>query len=1191
MGLENVKFVQGQDEVHICTGTLAGDLQDGFPFSILDVEHAEDFSMHGHEYSELNIVLSGSATHVTDYEDYQIEAGDVFVITGENQHGFRDCKNLRLAIVQFDPEELKEHLSELNKLMGYHGLFDIEARSPQKMTYRQRFRLETDDFLCCQNIFNSLKTEFEEQTSGYKTVIRGLFVQLVCYLSRYYEKANANDDRFAVSMANVVSHICKHYRTAIRIEDLAEISGLSVSQMQRRFKLIYNTTPVKMMNVLRTEEAVRLLEESDLDLNEIAQQIGYSAASFFSTQFKQMRGMTPREYRKKFKGDQRTKHINKAVNGAVTMMLVFLGSVFMLAHDLEANEKIPATDLLFLRKIKPLLTQKCFGCHGEDKKKIKADYNMLTREGMLKGGESGNAAIIPGDAGNSPIMEALKRLDEDTAMPPKESNKLSAAQVGWFEDWINAGANWPDDSILENDKSFVKVSSSGALSKDWADRRYDIDSIWAYQPIIDHQIPKAGQDHAIDNFLEAKAKALNVKTAEAASKEKLIRRAWLDLTGLNPTFDEIQAFLKDQSPKAFETAIDKLLASQHYGEQMARMWLDVTRYADTSGYANDFERPNAWRYRDYVIRSFNKDKPFDQFAMEQIAGDEMGSNDPDKMIATGFLRMGAWEHTGMSVIEVTRQLFLDDVTESVGKTFLAQPIGCAKCHDHKFDPIPTKDYYRIQAVFATTQFAERKLPFTKEENIKRKAFNDQLAYEKTKLNKNKLDQLKDHKDFKTYQRIVGKQRTYFNLELQRFEPYAFAVYNGENREYKSGKADYRVPLKKPSTLPQTAILTGGSIESPAETVSPGVLSAMYASNDVVKRTSFNAVPDSLSGRRLAFAKWLTHSDNTMTARVIVNRIWQQHFSHGLVKTPNSFGVAGSQPTHPQLLDHLASWFIKNGWSIKKLHKYVMMSKAYQMSNDHSQLDDLKTKDPDNKLLRYFPARRLQAEMIYDSLLKMTGELNTEMGGPGIFPEINWEITKQSRLIMGTLAPLVQPSPKKSDRNRRQLYAFVRRSVADPLMEVFNKPGSELSCARRDETTVTPQAFSLFNSEYVHNRALALANRITKKHKTIKAQISEAFKSVYGRLPNTKELKLANSHLQKMKGEHDLKVPQKIELPKEIKGQMIAELSGEPVFWDQVFNVAKHYERDLMPWDVNAETRALTELCLVLINSNEFLYIY
>ena len=1169
---KSVKTVKGKKQTHVCTGTMDGDLREGFPYNIIDVEHNEDFPMHGHEYSELNIVLSGSAIHVTDYEDYQIEEGDVFVINGDHQHGFVQCENLRLAIIQFAPEELESHLNELNQLMGYHGLFYIEARSPQTMTYRQRFRLQPSELTECKKIFKRLFEEFEEQNPGYKPVIRGMFVQLVCYLSRYYEKVNINEDRFAVSMANVVSHICKNFRTAIRIEDLAEIAGLSVSQMQRRFRLIYNTTPVKMMNHLRTEEAIRLLEETEMDLNEIAEQIGYSAASFFSTQFKQLRGMTPREHRKRFLANKQSKESSGITSGLKSLLLFFMCSLFLFTgQSVNAKEKPSDIDLLFLRKIKPLMARECFGCHGENEKKIKGDYNMLTREGMLKGGDSGKAAIIPGNAAKSPIMSLIKRVDEDDAMPPKESNKLTSAQIGWIEDWINAGAKWPDDSILENDETFVKVNTSGALSDDWTNRRYAIEDIWAFQPVKNYAPPKSSYKHPIDSFLNEKLKQKKLKMAEPAKKEHLIRRAFINLTGMDPTFEEIQAFLKDDSTNAFEKVIDRLLSSKHYGEHSAQNWLDVVRYADTGGYANDWERPTAWRYRDYVIRSFNQDKPYDQFIKEQIAGDEMDPKNPEYIIATGFLRTGPWEHTGMSVNEVTRQLFLDDVTESIGKTFLAQPLSCAKCHDHKFDPIPTQDYYRIQAVFATTHFKDRPLPFQKYENLGDKNTNIQLSQERIKL-LDKAKKLVPSEDASSVGPLVGKQKRYFNLEKERYEPKAFSVTTG-----------------KP--LPDTKILTGGSIESPGKAVSPGVLSAVHESNDKANPTSYNSITPKPKGRRLDFAKWVADKKNTLTSRVIVNRIWQQHFSTGIVGTPNSFGKMGAKPTHPKLLDYLATWFVDNGWSIKKLHKFIMLSKAYQMSNKSKDISKLKTIDPNNELLAYYPARRLQAEMIYDSLLQKSGELSKTTGGPGVFPEINWEVALQNRLIMGTLAPVYQPSPKKIDRHRRQIYAFVRRGISNPFLEVFNKPGSELSCAKRDETTVTPQAFSLFNSEFIHNRALALANSIASKSKQPEDQIKTAFKIMYGRGPTSEEVRLAKDHLAVMVRHHQSHKLNEQPLPKHFDAEFIAEKTGRPVTWRQYLNNLNNYERDLMPWQVSPEVRGLYELCLVLINSNEFLYVY
>ena len=1169
MKSKSFKTVKGIRKTHVCTGTMDGDLRPDFPFNIMLGEHKDDFPMHGHEYSELNIVIGGSAVHMTDYENYEIEEGDVFIINGDHKHGFVNCKNLKIAIIQFSTEELSDHLEDLNQLMGYHGLFDIEPRSPIGMTYRQRFRLQPKELTVCKGLFKQVISEFDDQTAGYKTAIRGLFVQLVTQLSRFYESNNQNEDRFAVTMANVVSYICQSFRSPIRIEDLAKISGLSVSQFQRRFKLIYNTTPIKMIHHLRAEEAAKLLQNTDYDLNQIAEEVGYNAASFFSTQFKQLRGVTPREFRKKCVAEKEASKVN--VSSLKALILTFILSLFMLQPGSAAAEKPSEIDLLFLKKIKPMLEVKCWGCHGEDPKKIKGEYIMLDREKMLKGGESGKPAVVPGDASKSYIMSLIEREDEDDAMPPKEADKLTSAQVGWVEDWINAGAPWPDEKLLDNDPSFVKVDISGALSDDWANRRYHLSDIWAFQPVQKVTPPKSTFSHPIDKFIDVKLKAKSLTIASQAKKEFIIRRAYLNLIGIDPTYEEVQDFVNDTSANAFEKAIDKLLASKHYGEYSAQNWLDVVRYADTGGYANDWELPHVWRYRDYVIRSFNQDKPYDQFVKEQIAGDEMDPKDPEYILATGFLRTGPWEHTGMSVPEVTRQLFLDDVTETVGKTFLAQPLICAKCHDHKFDPIPTQDFYRIQAVFATTHFQDRKLPFQKYENVGDKAANIKLADERIKL-LGDSKKLVPKEDASSVGPLVGKQTKYFKLEKDRYLEKAFSVMTG-----------------KP--LPDTRILTGGSIESPGAKVSPGVLSAVYASNDKSKPTSFNKIPSAPKGRRLAFAKWVASEKNTLTARVMVNRIWQQHFSRGIVATPNSFGKMGAKPTHPQLLDYLAGWFVENNWSVKKLHKFIMMSKVYQMSNEHKDLQKLQSVDPDNKFLAYYPARRIQAEVMYDSLLKKTGELNMEMGGPGIFPEINWEVALQNRLIMGTLAPVYQPSPKKKDRDRRNIYAFVRRGISNPLLEVFNKPGSELSCAKRDETTVTPQAFSLFNSAFVHNRALALANTISKVEKSVEGRVIHAFKLVYGRVPSSTELKTAKAHVEEMVSYHKNHKINKKALPEYFDAEFIAEKTGRPVTWRQFLNNLNEYERDLMPWQVDSSIRGLYELCLVLVNSNEFLYVY
>lgn len=411
------------------------------------------------------------------------------------------------------------------------------------------------------------------------------------------------------------------------------------------------------------------------------------------------------------------------------MKIIFL-TVLMFAtlldcHPVAADEIF---EQLFVRRVAPLIHEKCLACHGNDAAKINGGLDLRTIAGTLKGGDSGRPGVIAGKPEESPLFLAVTRKhDEWSSMPPKEADKLSAEQVAWIKDWIAGGAPWPAESRAKeiakanaekwSAEDGIPVTTSGGLSPEWTDRKYKAEGLWAYQP-VKKQTPPKHVGHPIDAFIAAKM-PVGLSTALAADRVTLIRRATFDLTGLPPTPEEVEAFVKDSrlDADAFAKVVERLLESPHYGEQMTQHWLDVTRYADTSGFANDYERGNAWRYRDYVVRSFNADKRYDQFVREQIAGDELDSNSSEMLIATGFLRMGPWELTGMEVAKVARQRFLDDVTNSVGETFLAHSLQCARCHDHKFDPIPTRDYYSLQAVFATTQLVERPAPFLPNENL------------------------------------------------------------------------------------------------------------------------------------------------------------------------------------------------------------------------------------------------------------------------------------------------------------------------------------------------------------------------------------------------------------------------------------------------------------------------------------------
>jgi hypothetical protein len=417
-----------------------------------------------------------------------------------------------------------------------------------------------------------------------------------------------------------------------------------------------------------------------------------------------------------------------------------------------------------------------------------------------------------------------------------------------------------------------------------------------------------------------------------------------------------------------------------------------------------------------------------------------------------------------------------------------------------------------------------------------------------------------------------------------------SVYSGPPNAYTSLKPLYDVPASVSGEVQIVHILTGGSLASPAAAVTPGVLSAMFASNDLAAPTAWNTIPDETAGRRLALAKWIASPSNTLTARVIVNRVWQQHFGRGLVATPNNFGKMGAKPTHPELLDWLATWFMEHGWSLKRLHELIVTSQAYQQASERPDIDNTREMDSRNDLLAYFPPRRLSAEEIRDASLAASGELNRELGGPGVFPELNWEVALQPRHIMGSVAPAYLPSPTPAERNRRTLYAFRIRTLADPVHEVLNRPGSETSCERRDETTVTPQVFALMNSEQAANRSLAMAARLTREQATDEERIAAAFRLVYGRDATPDEQAKCRAHIARMTEHHRKYPPTPVELPKSVRRGMVEELTGEMVHWDEDLSVLKDYERDLMPWHVDAQTRALADVCLVLMNSNEFLYV-
>ncbi|PHR88669.1 MAG: hypothetical protein COA78_36300 [Blastopirellula sp.] len=965
----------------------------------------------------------------------------------------------------------------------------------------------------------------------------------------------------------------------------------------------------------------------------------------------------------------------------LTITLVAFATTFAAESFAQksAKQTLSAADseILFVRRIGPLLRQKCLGCHGNNPDEIEGSLDVRSMAGLLAEGDSGEPSIVVGRPEYSPLYLAATRQSGDwSEMPPKEAEQLSAEQLTWLHDWIASGAKWPDDarrkeiaSEYENEWSAedgIPIKTSGGLADDWTNRKYEVAGLWAYQPLDKPHLENKHDANPIDILLE-QAIPDGLPIAPRADRRTLIRRATFDLIGLPPTPAEVEAFLKDlkSDREAFARVIDRLLHSPHYGERMAQHWLDVTRYADSSGFANDFERGNAWRYRDYVVRAFNEDKPYNEFVREQIAGDEIDPNDPEKIIATGFLRMGPWELTSMEVAKVARQRFLDDVTNSVGETFLAHSLQCAKCHDHKFDPVPTQDYYSIHAVFATTQLTERKAEFLKDENTS--GFNERSylmkIWQSHKQTQAELDLVllenaqrwfeerlvnrlsaKDRTDKRTFaerkvtqqdwdktienlkandkdtglfnaarsamkkagvpeseyppklvgftpeqfgrQRVASKGQQRLMWEFDRYKPFALAVYNGRTKSVIRVTAPTRIPedRMKQGELEQTAILTGGDPFSPSQPVTPGTLSVI---DDQVSAT----IPVTIEGRRVAFANWVADAKNPLTTRAIANRLWLWHFGEAIAGNPNNFGSTGKRPTHPQLLDWLAATFVDDGWSIKAMHRRIMTSDAYCRSSNYNDTKLLSELDPEGTSYAVFQPRRLSAEELRDSMLAVTGELNPTLGGIPCRPEINPEVALQPRQVMGTFAAAWTPNPLPDERNRRSLYVLKLRGLIDPLLEVFNTPSPDFSCEKREASIVTPQVFSLFNGQNTHTRALTLAARALKETGNDRDAIKRCFQLTLSREPSPLELKEFVEHWHDIENSLPKKAPAHTKPLLEVVREAVEENTGEKfTFVEQLFS-NENFVSDLQPADVNRHTRALSDVCLVILNSNEFVYVY
>ncbi len=833
----------------------------------------------------------------------------------------------------------------------------------------------------------------------------------------------------------------------------------------------------------------------------------------------------------------------------------------------------PGTPVDFTREVRPLLVKRCLACH--DAEHAKGGLRLDSREAVLKGGKSKQPTLVPSAPTKSELVKRITTHDPDELMPPK-GGALTSAQVALLTRWIAEGANWPADSAAKH---------------------------WSFLPPVRPAVPsvknKAWPRSSIDHFILAKLEERGWQPSRTAEKRVLLRRVFLDLTGLPPTLAEQDKFLADNSRDTFAKLVDDLLARTSYGERWGRHWLDLARYAESNGYERDATKPSVWRYRDYVIAAFNSDKPYDRFILEQIAGDELPDANAETLIATGFHRLGPWDDEPADPVQ-DRADQVDDMIRTTSQAFLGVTLGCARCHDHKFDPLTARDYYSLAAVFAPLKrmqsgrsdldapagtraelaaLAEREqriAQLTKELDAARSAFcTEFLASGKSTLPADALAAFAaDAKQQTPAQKeLVKKFTPQLDADVTKALPAElrakFTASESTIAELRRATPDLSrgyFPAEPSAAAPRSFVLLRGSAHNPGPEVFPAVPVAL-----TTKQPAFPAPDEFTTRRRLTVANWIASADNPLTARVIVNRVWQHHFGEGLVRTASDFGLIGTAPTHPELLDWLADWFVKEGgWSLKRLHRLILASATWQQAGKYASarvreyegtttssptLSDARTlspsdaQDPENLLLSRFPYRRLEVEAIRDSMLAVGGRLNTRVGGPSMYPEVPKEA------LAGSSDPEKIWKPfDEADASRRTVYAFLKRSFMVPMLELLDVCDTTQSGDKRAVTSVAPQALTLFNGEFVNRQARHFADRLRREAGAeAAAQIHLAWRLALARAPRPEELAAMQRFL-------------------------VAETASQ----------LKEAAHKSIAMDAAAHA-ALTQMCRVVLNLNEFVY--
>ncbi len=699
----------------------------------------------------------------------------------------------------------------------------------------------------------------------------------------------------------------------------------------------------------------------------------------------------------------------------------------------------------FNRDIAPLIAKRCLECHN--KRDLKGNVNLTTELGFTKGTESGRLAL------------ELVVKGEMPAEAKGQQQKLPEAEIALLKRWVNAGADWPSGRVLDPYESTTNVRGG----RDW----------WSLQTVERPAVPRLAK-HPVDAFIAAKLAKESMVSAVRADRRTLVRRAYFDLTGLPPTPEQVEQFIRNPAPDAWPRLIDRLLASPRYGEHWARHWLDLVRFAETDGYERDKLKPNIWRYRDWVINAFNSDMPYTQFVAEQLAGDEVPNRTEQSVVATGMIRAGTWndEPNDPNDYLYTR---LEDMVHTSTSAFLGLTVKCARCHEHKFDPIPQSDYYRIASFFWAGHMGQSNQggPTTK---------------------------------------ALG------------YDAYGWTDKN--------------------SNPPPIRLLLNGERHKPGPEIAPGFLSAV---NALDKPLTPPPSGSKTTQRRLQFARWITNELNPLTARVMVNRLWLQHFGQGLVRTPNNFGFKGELPTHPGLLDWLASEFMRPtsdtgpAWTLKRIHKLIMTSNTYRQQSVHPHETQYSQRDSLNRNLWKFNRRRISSESLRDAMLAVGGRLNMRMGGPSFYPGMSAEALEGLSRKAGDWK-----SSPADERSRRSIYMMTKRSRLLPLMTTFDFSDTTASCGQRDVTTVAPQALALLNNQFTHAQSEALAKRLAGHAAGTVEQVKLAWQLAFGRNPSDGELGQAENHL--------------------------------------------HEQRQHFDGRNNPAHLALASLCHVLLNCNEFIYV-